>query len=91
MGFLDVVFLPSGDCLYVTFLKHCSRGYGIGTGICLRTVVDGKQGMLPVEYFCSNKSSFLCQSNFMEIIRLSHSWVNLAILIFLNVARFKIY
>ena len=28
-------------------------------------------GMLSVKYFCSNKSSFLCQSNFIEITRLS--------------------
>ena len=32
--------------------------------------------MLPVKYFCSNKASFSCQSNFMEIIRLLQWWGN---------------
>ena len=30
--------------------------------------------MLPVNYLCFNKASFLCQSHFMEITRLSQSW-----------------
>ena len=33
--------------------------------------VGVSKGMLPVKYFCSNKATFLCQSNFMEIVRLS--------------------
>ena len=31
------------------------------------------KAMLPVEYLCSNKSSFLSYSNFMQIARLSQS------------------
>ena len=52
---------------YTTFLKYYGRGECLGTTTCLKTVV---KGVLPVKYFSYNKVSFLCQSNFMEIIRL---------------------
>ena len=65
MGLQDVAFLPSR-----TFL-HCGRGEIHGTTTCLETVVRGRQVMLPAKYFCSNKTSSLCQLNFMKIIRLS--------------------
>ena len=37
-------------------------------------MAGGKHVHAPVKYFCSNKASFLCQLNFMEIIRLSQGW-----------------
>ena len=40
------------------------------TATCLETVDGSKQGMLPVRYFRSNKSSFLCKSDFIVIISL---------------------
>ena len=55
MGFQDVAFQPSSASVSTTFLE---------------AVVRGKQGMFPVRYFRSNKTSFLCQSNYMTIIRL---------------------
>ena len=36
-----------------------------------KTEVEGKQGHAPVKYYCTNKYSFLHQSNFIEITRLS--------------------
>ena len=31
-----------------TFLKRCARCYGFSTGICLNTLIWGKQGYSPV-------------------------------------------
>ena len=45
-------------------------------------------GMLPVGYFCSNKASFLCQSNCMETMRLT-KLVNLFTLSLWDYARFE--
>ena len=39
----------------------------------LRLWLGVGKGMLPVKYFCSNKASFLCQSNLMDVITLSQS------------------
>ena len=51
--------------------KSCCRGGNPGTLACLTIVIEVSMGMmLPVEYFCYNKFSFLCQSNFMESIEL---------------------
>ena len=43
---------------HVSFL-NCGRGESLGSATCHRTVVRGRQCMLPVKYFHSNKSS-LC-------------------------------
>ena len=67
MSFQNVVL--SRASFYTTFLNLCGRGEDLGYTTCLRTVVWVSKGMLPVEYFHSNKA-FLCQSNFIEIIRL---------------------
>ena len=53
--------------------KKCFTGEGLGTTTCLNTVVI-RNGMLPVKYFHSNKTSFLYQLNFMGIaVRQSQS------------------
>ena len=41
------------------------------TTTCRNNVVRVRKGMLPVKYLSYNKVSFLCQSNIMEIIRLT--------------------
>ena len=56
MCFQDEGFLPSRPCF---------------STMSLITVVGVSKGMLLVRYFRSNKASFLCQSNLVEIIRLS--------------------
>ena len=38
------------------------------TAICLGTVVGVRKGILPVRYFCSNKSSFSHQLNVLKIV-----------------------
>ena len=70
MGFGDVVFLPSRASFCITFLKNCGRGEGLMATTCLRTVVGGKQGLAPCDILLLQQSLFLCQLNFMEIIRL---------------------
>ena len=49
------------------FLKNFGRGESLVTTTCLKTVVGVNKGMLPVKYFCYDKVSFLCLSNFFEI------------------------
>ena len=50
---------------------NCGKGKSLGTTTCLKAVVGVSKGILPVKYFRSIKASFLCQSNFVDIIRLS--------------------
>ena len=60
MGSHDVAFLPSAASFSNTFLKNCGRGESPRITTCLKTAVEGvSKGMLPVEYFCSNKASFI--------------------------------
>ena len=40
-------------------------------------MVGVSNGVLPVKYFCYNKASFWCKSNFMENIRLLQRWVKI--------------
>ena len=40
---------------------------------CLKTVVLGKQGHAPCKILSLKQSLFICQLNFMEIIRMSQS------------------
>ena len=63
---LDVAFWE-----WYMFILCSGRGVGLRTATCLKTVVGAIKGMLPVKYFCSNKFSFLCRSNFMMIISLT--------------------
>ena len=70
VGFQDVAFLPSLAELSTTSMKFFFRGRVLRTTTCPKTLVGVSKGMLPVRYHHSNKASFLCQSNFMEIARL---------------------
>ena len=55
-----------------------------------KTVIGVNKGMLPVKYFHPSKAS-LCQFNIMDIIRLlANMRLNLAILGFVDITRFKI-
>ena len=51
MGFQDVHFLTSSASFYATCLKTCGGGEGLGSSVCLRTVVGGRQGHAPCEIF----------------------------------------
>ena len=71
MGFQDVAFLPSKASLPTTFHTNCGRGESLRTTTCPKTVVGGKQGRGPCNNtFAPTRSLFVCQSNFMETIRL---------------------
>ena len=49
----------------MSFPKNCGQIEGLGTAMCLKTVVDGKQSTPTSAY------SFLYQLDFMQIIGLS--------------------
>ena len=70
MAVQDVASLPSEASFSATFLKHCGRGESLGTTTCLRTVVGGKHRHASCKILLLQQHLFLCQSNFMEIIRL---------------------
>ena len=72
MDFQDVAFLPFRASFSTRFLKNCGRCEGLGMTTFLKIVIGASKGMIPAIYLRSKKS-FLCQLNFMEIIRLSQS------------------
>ena len=49
----------------------CGRNECLIAAICLKTVVGVSKDMLRLKYFHFSKASFLSQSNFMKITRLS--------------------
>ena len=49
MGFQDVAFLPYQASFSTTFMKNCGRGECLGTTVCVKTAVRGKQGHAPCE------------------------------------------
>ena len=71
MDFQDVEFLPSRARFSTTFLKNCGRGESLRTTTCPKTVVGGKQSHAPCKILSLKQNVFLCQLNFMEIIRQS--------------------
>ena len=71
MGFQDLAFLPFPARFSTTFCKNCDSSECPGTPTCLKTVFGGKQGHASYEILLFQQSLFLCQLNFMEIIRLS--------------------
>ena len=73
-----------------TFLKTCVRGESLRTSTCHKTVVGGKQGHASCIILLLQQNPFLCQLDFMEIIRLSlKAELNLANLSFGDITRFK--
>ena len=70
IGSQDIAFTPSRATFSTTFPKKCCRSESPVTTPCLNNVVGVSKGMLSIKYSNSNKTFFLCQSNFMEIIRL---------------------
>ena len=70
IGFQDVAFLPTRACFGTTFLETEGRDESLRTTMCLKTVVGGKQGHVPCKALCFNTASVLCQSNFIETMRL---------------------
>ena len=73
MGFEDVAFLPSRVSFPQYLIKIVVEVTASGPPHVLKLSLGERNGMLPVEYACSNKASFLCQLNFMEIMRLPQS------------------
>ena len=74
MGFHDVAFMPLQAGLHATFLKKCGSSYYLIIDTCLTTEVGGKQGHTPCKILSLQQSLSLCQSNLVEIIRLSQKW-----------------
>ena len=70
MDLQDVVNLLLRVSFSTTFPKNCGRGESIRSTTFHRNLVGGRKGMLPVRYFRSNKAYYLCQSNFVDIIKL---------------------
>ena len=73
MGFHDVALQSSQASFPPHVTKIVVEVKALGLSHVLKLWLWVRKGMLPVEYFCSNKAPFLCQLNFMEIIRLSQS------------------
>ena len=69
-GFQDVVFLPTQAISLPHFIKIVAEVNAPRQPYVLRLVVGGSKGMLPVKCFSFYKASFVCHSNFMEIMRL---------------------
>ena len=72
VGFQYAAFLPSGASFPPHFLKIVVEVKASGPPHDIKQWLGVSKGMLPVEYFRSNKAS-LSQLNFMDIIRLSQS------------------
>ena len=64
----------NGDIFYIFYLHYIFANlvllYCFFQHV-LKPWLGVNKGMLPVQYICSNKSTFLCQLNFIEITRLS--------------------
>ena len=70
MGLQGVAVQPSRAGFSTTFLKSCGRGESLGTTTCHKTVVQGRQEHAPFKILLLPQILFLCQSNFVEIIKL---------------------
>ena len=73
INFQDVAFLLSKDNFSTTFLKSLVEVKALGPSHVLKLWLGVIKGMLLVKYIRSNKDCFLCQLNFIEIIRLSQN------------------
>ena len=74
MGFYGLAFLPTQPAFYDTFLNdNDGGGYDLRIATCLRIVVWGEYGHAPCKISSLQQILFLCQLNFMEIIRLPQS------------------
>ena len=69
MGIRAVVYLASSASFSTTCFTNCGRGEGLRASICIMAVVGGKQGHSPCRIFLL-RQSLLCQSNFVDVIRL---------------------
>ena len=82
---------PNGlsGCSVPALLKDFGRCESLWNTTCLKTVVSGIRGMLPVKYFHSDKAS-LCVSWILWRLLVCHKIeVNMTTLSFDDVARFK--
>ena len=81
ISFQNTAF-QSSIASYTTVLKIAVEAKASEPPRVIKRWLRVSKGMLPVRYICSNKSPFLCQLNFMEVIRLSQIVVNMTILSF---------
>ena len=72
IGCQDVQFLLSWANSYSAYPKNVVEVKAWGPPHVLKLRLEANRGMLLVKYFCSDISTCLCQSNFMEIM--SHGW-----------------
>ena len=70
MCFLDVAFLPTEIVFPPHFLNIAVEVKASGPPHVLKHWLWVSNGMFCVKYFFANKAPSLCQSNFMEIMRL---------------------
>ena len=89
MDFHGVAFMLSRASFSSTFPKDCGRGEGLWATTCLKTVVRGKCGHASCNILFSIEPLFLCQSNVMEMIRLTEMRLNLATFNVGDSTRFK--
>ena len=68
MYFQKVAHLSPRASFPPHFLKIVVEVKVSGSPHGLKLLLGVSKGMLPVRYFCSNKASFLCQLNLMEIM-----------------------
>ena len=73
MTFQDVAFLSPRACFLPHFLLIVVEVKAFGPPHVSNMWLGVSKCMLPVKYFCTNKASFLCQLNFMQMIGLSQS------------------
>ena len=71
MGFQDVTSLPTRARVPSHSRSNCGGGGKSATITCLITVVGGNRGHAPCNICLLHLYLFVCQLNFVEIIRLS--------------------
>ena len=70
MGLQDVKLLPSRASFPPHFIQIVVEVKASGSPHVLKLWLVVRKGMLPVKQILPQQSLFLCQSNFMEIMRL---------------------
>ena len=73
MGYQNAAFLPPRASFPPHFLNIVVEVKASGPPHVLKLWLGVSKGMLPVKYVRYNKTSFLCQLNVMELMRLSQS------------------
>ena len=75
-------------CNYCEYRKNCGRGKSLWTTTCLKTPVMGKHWHTACKVPLLDEASFLCPSNFIEIIKRLQSYGEFGHPRFLDIAGF---